>query len=94
MLLRAMLASDRKTRSRAVLVFFGLDPAPPSFRRARPPTSDVLRARYCSTSRTRSVVPDLICKSVLQKGRNVLLHSMWKRAYGGLCWLSAEGEYI
>ena len=33
---RAMSVRDRKARSRAILVFFGLDPAPPSFRRARP----------------------------------------------------------
>ena len=34
---RVMSVSDEKARSRAILVFFGLDPAPPSFRRARPP---------------------------------------------------------
>ena len=34
---RVMSVSDGKARSRAVLVFFGLDPAPPSFRHARPP---------------------------------------------------------
>ena len=32
-----MSVSDGKARSRAILVFFGLDPAPPSFRHARPP---------------------------------------------------------
>ena len=32
-----MSVSDGKARSRAVLVFFGLDPAPPSLRHARPP---------------------------------------------------------
>ena len=37
MLLRVISISDGKTRSRAILVFFGLDPAPPSFRHARPP---------------------------------------------------------
>ena len=34
---RVMSASDGKTQSRAILVFFGLDPAPSSFRHARPP---------------------------------------------------------
>ena len=34
---RAMSVRDGKARSRAILVFFGLDPAPPSFRHARPP---------------------------------------------------------
>ena len=33
---RAMSVRDGKTRSSAILVFFGLDPAPPSFRHARP----------------------------------------------------------
>ena len=34
---RAMSVRDGKARSRAILAFFGLDPAPPSFRHARPP---------------------------------------------------------
>ena len=34
---RAMSVRDGKARSRAILVFFGLDPAPPSFQHARPP---------------------------------------------------------
>ena len=34
---KVMPVSDGKARSSAILVFFGLDPAPPSFRRARPP---------------------------------------------------------
>ena len=33
---RVVSVSDGKARSRAILVFFGLDPAPPSFRHARP----------------------------------------------------------
>ena len=33
---RAISVRDGKARSRAILVFFGLDPAPPSFRHARP----------------------------------------------------------
>ena len=83
MLLRVMPVSDRKARFRVILVFFGLDPAPPNFRHDRPPRGadalGFLRARY-SSSRT----PDLVRKNVLQKGRNVLLYSMWKRACGGL----------
>ena len=55
MLLRVIPVSDRKARSRAILVFFGLDPAPPSFRHDRPlrgaDALDVLRARYSSSSR-------------------------------------------
>ena len=47
MLLRVMSVSDRKARSRAIPVFFGLDPAPPSFRHSRPPNVlDVLQARF------------------------------------------------
>ena len=34
---RVILVSDGKPRSRAILVFFRLDPAPPSVRHARPP---------------------------------------------------------
>ena len=42
-----MLLSDRKARSRAIPVFFGLDPAPVSFRYARPPNMlDVLQAKF------------------------------------------------
>ena len=33
---RVMSVSDGKARSRAILVFFGLDPAPASLRQARP----------------------------------------------------------
>ena len=47
MLLRVMSVSERKARSRAIPAFFGLDPAPPSFRYARPPNVlDVLQARF------------------------------------------------
>ena len=34
---RVMSVSDGKARSRVILVLFGLDPAPPGFRHARPP---------------------------------------------------------
>ena len=58
---RAMSVRDGKARSRAILVFFGLDPATPSFRHACP------RVRRpsgfdSSVSGTRSVVPDLFWK--------------------------------
>ena len=34
---RVVSVSDGKARSRAIIAFFGLDSAPPSFRHARPP---------------------------------------------------------
>ena len=65
---RAMSVRDGKARSRAILVFFGLDPAPPSFRHARP------RVRRpsgldssASGSVSRSVVSDLFRKSARQE---------------------------
>ena len=63
---RAMSVRDGKSQSRAILVFFGLDPAPPSFRHARP------RVRRpsgldSSVSGTRSVVPDLFWKNTRQE---------------------------
>ena len=65
---RAMSVRDGKARSRSILVFFGLDPAPPSFRHARP------RVRRpsgldssASGSVSRSVVPDLFRKSARQE---------------------------
>ena len=65
---RVMSVRDGKARSRAILVFFGLDPAPPSFRHARP------RVRRpsgldssASGSVSRSVVPDLFRKSARQE---------------------------
>ena len=33
---RVISVSNGKVRSRAILIFFGLDPAPPSFRHAHP----------------------------------------------------------
>ena len=62
---RAMSVRNGKVRSRAILVFFGLDPAPPSFRHARP------RVRRPSGSDSsvlgpvsNSVVPDLFRKAL------------------------------
>ena len=65
---RAMSVRDRKARSRAVLVFFGLDPAPPSFRHVRP---RVRRPSGLSSSVSgtvsKSVVPDLFRKGARQE---------------------------
>ena len=67
-----------KARSRAILVFFGLDPARPSFRHARP---RVRRPSGLDSSVlgpvSNSVVPDLFRKSARQeKRRNVPPRSM------------------
>ena len=70
---RAMSVRDGKARSRAILVFFGRDPAPPSFRHARP-----LKRCWCvrrplgldssvSGTVSKSVVPDLFRKSARQE---------------------------
>ena len=65
---RAMSARDGKARSRAILVFFGLDLAPPSFRQARPRVRRPL-GLDSSVSGTvfKSVVPDLFRTSVQQE---------------------------
>ena len=77
--LRVVSVSDGKTTSvSTILVFFGLDPAPPSFRHACP------RVRRPSGldssvlgSVSNSVVPDLFRKSARQeKRRNVPPRSM------------------
>ena len=71
---RVVSVSDGKTTSvSTILVFFGLDPAPPSFRHARP---RVRRPSGLDSSVlgpvSNSVVPDLFRKSVRQeKRRNV-----------------------
>ena len=75
---RVVSVSDGKARSRAILVFFGLDPAPPSFRHARP---RVRRPSGLDSSVlgpvSNSVVPDLFRKSARQeKRRNVRPRSM------------------
>ena len=65
---RAMLVRDGKARSRAILVFFGLDPAPPSFRHARPRVrrpSDLDSS--VSGTVSKSVVPDLFRKIARQE---------------------------
>ena len=66
---RVMSVRDGKARSRAILVFFGLDPAPPSFQHARP---RVRRSSGLDSSVlgpvSNSVVPDLFRKSAGEKG--------------------------
>ena len=64
---RAMSIREGKARSRAILAFFGLDPAPPSFRHARP---SVIRPSGLDSSVSgtvfKSVVPDLFRTSTRQ----------------------------
>ena len=75
---RAMSVRDGKARFRAILVFFRLDPAPPSFRHARPRVRrpSGLDASVLGTV-SNSVVPDLFRKSARQeKRRNVPPRSM------------------
>ena len=65
---RAMSVRDGKARSRAILVFFGLYPAPPSFRHARPRVrrpSGLVSSVLGTVS--KSVVPDLFRKSARQE---------------------------
>ena len=63
-----MSVRDEKARSIAIVVFFGLDPAPPSFRHARP---RVRRPSGLDSSVlgpvSNSVVPDLFRKSARQE---------------------------
>ena len=65
---RAMSVRDGKARSRAILVFFGLDPALPSFRHARP---RVRRPSGLDSSVSgtvsKSVVPNLFRKRARQE---------------------------
>ena len=75
---RAMSVRDGKARSRAILVFFGLDPASPSSRHVRP---RVRRPSGLDPSVLgpvfNSVAPDLFRKSARQeKRRNVPPRSM------------------
>ena len=65
---REMSVRDGKARSRAILVFFGLDPAPPSFRHARPRGRRLSGINSsASGSASRSVVSDLFRKSARQE---------------------------
>ena len=63
---RAMSVRDGKARSRAILVFFGLDPAPPSFRHARPRARRPWRldSSVLGTTVFKSIVPDLFRKAL------------------------------
>ena len=65
---RAMSVRDGKARSRAILVFFGLDSAPPSFRHASPRVRrpSGLDSSVLGTV-SKSVVPDLFRKSARQE---------------------------
>ena len=65
---RAMSVRDGKARSRVILVFFGLDPAPPSFRHARPRVRrpSGLDASVLGTV-SKSVVPDVFRESARQE---------------------------
>ena len=93
---RAMSVRDRKARSRAILVFFGLDPAPPSFRHARPRVRRPWRLDSSVLGTvSKSVVPDLFQKSARQeKGGTFPLAVCGSRRaeIGGV--LVGEGEYI
>ena len=65
---RAMSVRDGKARSRAIIVFFGLDPAPPSFRHARPRVRRPWRLDFSVLGTvSKSVVPDLFRKSTRQE---------------------------
>ena len=65
---RVMSVRHGKARSRAILLFFGLDPAPPSFRHARPRVRRPWRL-YSSVLGTvsKSIAPDLFRKSARQE---------------------------
>ena len=65
---RAMSVRDGKAWSRAILLFFGLDPALPSFRHARPRVRrpSGLDSSVLGTV-SKSVVPDLFRKSTRQE---------------------------
>ena len=93
---RAMSVRDGKARSRAILVFFGLDPAPPSFRHARPCVRRPWRLDSSVLGTvSKSVVPDLFRKSARQeKGGTFPLAVCGSRRaeIGGV--LVGEGEYI
>ena len=93
---RAMSARDGKARSRAILVFFALDPAPPGFRHARPRVRRPWRLDSSVLGTvSKSVVPDLFRKSAQQeKGGTFPLAACGSRRaeIGGV--LVGEGEYI
>ena len=92
----AMSARYGKARSRSILVFFGLDPAPPSFRHARPRVRRPWRLDSSVLGTvSKPVVPDLFRKSARQeKGGTFPLAVCGSRRaeIGGV--LVGKGEYI
>ena len=65
---RVMSVRNGKARSRAILVFFGLDPAPPSFRHARPRVRRPWRLDSSVLETvSKSIGPDLFRKNALQE---------------------------
>ena len=93
---RAMSVRDGKARPRAILVFFGLDPAPPSFRHARPRIRRPWRLDSSMLGTvSKSVVPDLFRKSARQeKGGALPLAVCGSRREEVRGVLVGEGEYI
>ena len=94
---RVVSVSDGKPRSiSTMLVFFGLDPAPPSFRHARPRVRRPWRLDSSVLGTvSKSVVPDLFRKSARQeKGGTFPLAVCGSRRaeIGGV--LVGEGKYI
>ena len=93
---RAMSVRDGKARSRAILVFFGLEPAPPSFGHARPRVRRPWRLDSSVLGTvSKSILPDLFRKSARQeKGGTFPLAICGSRRteIGGV--LVGEGEYI
>ena len=94
---RVVSVSDGKPRSiSTMLVFFGLDPAPPSFRHARPRVRRPWRLDSSVLgTMSKSVVPDLFRKSARQeKGGTFPLAVCGSRRaeIGGV--LVGEGKYI
>ena len=65
---RAMSVRDEKAWSRAILEFFGLDPAPPSFRHACPRVRRPWRLDSSMLGTvSKPVVPDLFRKNARQE---------------------------
>ena len=93
---RVMSVRDGKARSKAILVFSGLDPAPPSFQHPRPRVRCPWRLdSWVLGTVSKSVVPDLFRKSARQeKGGTFPLAVCGSRRVeiGGV--LVGEGEHI
>ena len=86
-----MSVSDGRARSRTILIFFALDPAPLSLGHARPAPKlsaeavDVFRPRHSPTSRTvsRSVVPGFCFggKAFCRRLGTFLLTTSWNNGF-------------